>query len=269
MEAWREVAERAARVGGAILQSMRGRVRPREKSPRDFVTEADLASQAAIREVILGAFPDHAFVGEEDVGPVTSLDELLAKATRPCWIVDPLDGTANYIHGLQTYAVSIAVVLGREIVAGVVFDPASNECFWATAGGGAFLGPDRIRASDCRTVRDALLVASFPPKVEPGSDEVTRFLNVLYECHSLRRLGSAALNLAYLAAGRVDGYWAASVKAWDVAAGVLLAREAGAIVTRDDGTPFDLCQPRFVATATPPLHEELVRLLARTEPTSR
>jgi myo-inositol-1(or 4)-monophosphatase len=254
MTPYLKTAEAAARAAGEVLQQMLGRVQIREKGPRDLVTEADITSQQVIRERLLGDFPDHAFVGEED--PLDT-DRSAADASPYCWIVDPLDGTTNYAHRMPMYGVSIALRRGTEIVAGVVYDPTLDEMFSAEAGGGATCNGRSIRASQCAELSEALVAASFAANVPRGSVEVARFVEILHRSQAVRRMGSAALNLSYVAAGRLDAYWATSVKAWDVAAGVLIVREAGGLVTGVDGGPFDLNRPSFVAAATIRLHGQM------------
>lgn len=251
-----DVAKRAAARGGEILLEYQPRIASREKGPRDLVTDADLASQKAIREILLGAFPDHGFLGEEDDPAAPANAE-----TEYRWIVDPLDGTTNYVHGLPAFAVSIALERHGEIVAGVVYDPLLNEYFTAENGRGARLGDRPLRASQCSSAECALVAASFSPLVRRDSEEVVRFIEALERCQGVRRLGSAALNLAYVAAGRLDAYWATSVKTWDVAAGVLLVQEAGGIVTSIAGGALNLAKPELLAASTPSLHAELLRVL--------
>jgi myo-inositol-1(or 4)-monophosphatase len=249
-------AEQAARAGGEILLDFQHRITGREKGPRDLVTEADLASQRRIREILLAKFPDHDFLGEEDdpqAPPAAGRDYR--------WIVDPLDGTLNYVHGMQAFAVSIALEHRGEIIAGAVFDPIMNECYTAAQGEGARLNGKPLKASACQTAGASLVAASFPPLVDRNSLEVVRFLAALEACQGVRRLGSAALNLAYVAAGRLDAYWATSVKIWDIAAGVLLVREAGGLVTHVTGRPLDLRNPELLAAASEPLNRELVGIL--------
>lgn len=247
------VCELAARSGGAVLRDWSGKLRVREKGPADFVTEADLASQDSIRQVILGRFPDHGFVAEENTEP--------PHADRPNWVVDPLDGTTNFVHGLTHYAVSIAVEWGGTILAGAVYDPVSDECFTASRSGGARLNGAIISTSEASRVSDALVAISFPPRVRADTLEVADFVRIISDCQAIRRMGSAALNLCYVACGRMDAYWAHTIYPWDVAAGVLLVREAGGVVTAPGGTPFDLWRPAFVASATEPLHEDLKRYI--------
>lgn len=254
-----EIAERAARVGGKILLDWRGKFQTRQKGRNDFVTDADFASQQAIREVVLGAFPEHEFLGEEDIGGES------VRGGEFRWLVDPLDGTANYVHQLQTFAVSIALEQRGRLIVGVIYDPVSDECFTAEAGGGAKLNGAPLRVSECRQLSDAMVAISFSNAVARDSVEITRFVETLLACQSIRRLGSAALNLAYIAAGRLDAYFATSVKIWDVAAGVLIVREAGGTVTALLGGELNLERPEFLASASGRLQQELVELLKRAE----
>jgi myo-inositol-1(or 4)-monophosphatase len=224
-----------------------GRASAREKGPSDLVTQADLASQEAIRGVLLVEFPRHGMVSEEAEGQ-------LDVAKEYCWVVDPLDGTTNYVHQVPHYAVSVALVhYGRPIV-GAVLDPVRDECFTCARGEGAFLNGRPIRTSDVQELSRALATASFAAKVQPGSREIDQFVAAVLACQAVRRTGSAALNLCYVACGRVDAFWALSTYAWDVAAGALLVEEAGGVVTSVDGGPFDLRKPHPIATANPTLH---------------
>ncbi len=257
------VCEKAARQGGDVLLQWKGRAAVYEKNRRDLVTEADLASQRVIRQVVLEAFPHHAFLGEEaDAEEHNSLGDLSHQGGFR-WIVDPLDGTTNYVHQLRSYAVSVALEHNGEIVVGAVFDPELDEMYLAEKGKGAFLNGQRIRPSDCREMEQALVAASLPAHLPRGSAEITRLIEVIHAAQAIRRLGSAALNLCYLAQGRLDAYWATSVKIWDVAAGMLIVREAGAIMTSLAGGAVDVNRPFFAAAATPELHAELLQVLSR------
>lgn len=256
MQDFARVCEQAAKAGGAVLLDYRGKFKVREKAPSDLVTEADVGSQEAIRKLVLAAFPDHNFVGEEDI-PV----ETTSSNSEYTWIVDPLDGTTNYVHGLENYCVSVALQQGDQIVAGAIYDPVRDLCFHATIGGGAFCNDRALQVSAVASVEQALVAASLPAQVEPNSPEISRFVDVMVKCQAIRRLGSAALNLCFVAAGQLDAYWATSVKKWDVAAGLLIVREAGGIVTAIDGSKLNIDKPRFVAASQSSLHEELVHLL--------
>lgn len=256
----------AARAAGKVLLDWQSRFSVREKGTNDLVTEADVAAQETIRKIVLKAFPDHDFLGEEDAADRKAQGLPPALRRSPYrWIVDPLDGTANYVHGLPAYAVSIALEHGTQILCGCVFDPTSGECYTAQNGGGAALNGKAIRVSNCQTLSKAMVAVSFPPNVPRGSIEITRFVEVLHTAQSVRRLGSAALNLCYIGAGRLDSYWATSVSAWDVAAGVLIVREAGGIVTDIRGTPLAIDRPEMLAASSSGLHAEVRTMLDRAE----
>jgi myo-inositol-1(or 4)-monophosphatase len=259
------VCEDAVRAAGAVLQRLRGRVTVSEKGPADLVTEADLAAQRAVREIVLAAFPEHDFLGEEEEGETGTEADRTGEGRRPAdsdcrWIVDPLDGTTNYVHGVPHYAVSLALERRGEVLAGAVLDPTLDECFTATAGGGARLNGQPIRVSAVTELSRALAVAGFPPGVTADSPDLRLFLEVVSRCQSVRRTGSAALNFCYLAAGRFDLYWSFSTRIWDVAAGSLILREAGGVITAPDGSPFRVEEARFLAAANERLRGELEAL---------
>jgi len=256
-----EVCAAAARAGGRVLSEWRGRFSVSPKGHRDVVTEADFAAQREIRRIVLDAFPDHGFVGEE------SLPEAEATPANPAglrWIVDPLDGTTNYVHGFPAYCVSVALARGDELLVGAIYDPERDECFTARAGGGAFLDGRPIRAATFVDPNDALVAVSFPPHVTVDSGAVADFLAVVPHVHSVRRTGSTAINLAYIACGRLDAFWVRRIASWDVAAGLLLVAEAGGAIGPFAGgpaAPVSLDRPVFIAAATPGLLGELQRLL--------
>jgi myo-inositol-1(or 4)-monophosphatase len=248
------LCEQAARAGGQALLSWVGRFAVREKGPSDLVTEADFASQEAIRQVVLAAYPEHYFLSEEnDARPRFDLEH--------CWVVDPLDGTTNYVHGVHHYAVSVALVERGKPVVGVIFDPHADECFAAERGRGARLNGNAIHTSRETELDRALVAASFAARVDFPSPEVDQFVAALQNCQAVRRTGSAALNLAYVAAGRFDAFWAQSTKAWDIAAGILLVEEAGGVVSDLEGGAIRLETPLPLASATDPLHQQMCRLL--------
>jgi myo-inositol-1(or 4)-monophosphatase len=251
-----EAGEAAARAGGAVLLDWADRFHVREKGPSDLVTEADEASQEAVRSVLLGAFPKHGFLSEENLS-IDSTDNGYR------WIVDPLDGTTNYVHAIPNYAVSIALEQHGNILVGVVFNPVTNECFKAVAGGGAFLNDKPLRTSRVQELRQAVVAMSFPPRIERGSPELDEFQIMSTEAQSLRRIGSSAMNLCYVAAGRFDAYWSTKTKIWDIAAGVLLVLEAGGIVTDRTGGPFRVEPPHFIAGSTRSLHAQVLATLAK------
>lgn len=253
-----DVCEEAARAGGAVLLDKVGHVAVREKGPADLVTEADLASQEAIRRIILEAFPDHVVLGEEDDPETPARHE--PPAFR--WLVDPLDGTTNYVHRVPHYSVSIALEGAGELLAAAVYDPVLGEMFTATVGGGAFLNGRRLHTSTVQDMSGSLAAAGFPPNVQENSPDLRVFVEAVTRCQAIRRTGSAALNLCYLAAGRFDLVWSLSTKVWDVAAGVLLIREAGGVVSSLNGGDLVVDDGRLLAAANRPLLDELRCLVA-------
>lgn len=250
-----ETCEAAARAGARELLAWRGRFQQREKAPADLVTDADLASQAAVRQVIAARFPHHLFVGEEKTTEIEVGDDDYV------WLVDPLDGTTNYIHGYPCYAVSVAVVHGSELFAGVIYDPLAEEIYKAGQGVGAYCNGRRLETSRVETVGEALVAVSLPPRVGPEAPDLADMVRIIQESQAVRRSGSAALNLAYVAHGRLDAFWATKIQPWDVAAGVLLVREAGGIVTARNGSEFTVWAPNFLAAASGTLHADVLRVL--------
>ena len=249
-----QAAEEAARRAGHILRAWSSKFTVREKSRSDLVTDADLASQQAIHEFLRGRYPQHGFHGEEGLNEIRP-------GSPYRWIVDPLDGTTNYVHGFPYYAVSIGLEFEGRLVVGAVFDPTRDEMFLAARGAGATLNRRPLRPSENAELSQAMLVASLPVATSAEDPAVRRFLKLIPHAQTIQRTGSAALNLAYVAAGRVDGYWSTSLKPWDMAAGVVLVQEAGGLVTRIDGSPFDVEVPNLVATNGSSIHQELVGLL--------
>lgn len=251
-----KVAEEAARLGGKILMDWRERFTPREKSPANLVTEADLASQHAIHSRIRDFFPEHQFLGEENLSEVTD--------SPYRWIIDPLDGTSNYVHGFPYYAVSIGLEEGDRIIAAAIFDPNRDEMFSAALGRGATLNGCPIRVSVVNSLADAMCMASLPIKATRDHQAVRKFLNVLEAAQTVQRSGSAALNLCSVACGRVDAFWSTSLSAWDMAAGVLLVTEAGGNIGRTDDQPFSVHKKDVLAwNGRPGLKDELLERLRR------
>ncbi len=235
-----------------------GRVAAREKAPADLVTDADLASQAAIERLLIARFPGHAFLGEES----TESEREAAIATgKPLWVVDPLDGTANFVHRLLSFSVSIALFEEGEPTVGVVYDPILDVMYAAQAGGKATKNGKPIMNSGCTDIAKAMVCCSFQPGVSRNDPEVERFLCVLEKSQSMRRLGSAALNLCYVGEGCLDSYWATSVKAWDIAAGYVIATAAGAKFNSVTGGQVDLWNPAFVVSSTDELQAQMLACL--------
>lgn len=243
----------AQQAGALILAALRGRHEVRFKSPVDLVTEVDLRAQQVILEGIARAFPDDAVVAEEDQRP--------RPPAGPCWYVDPLDGTTNFVHGLPHFAVSIAYVGTDGPEEAAVFDPVRGELFHASRGRGAFLGSTAIEASPCRRLSQALLVTGFPYDRRQHLDAYLAYFRAfLATARDVRRFGSASLDLCYVASGRFDGFWEWKLSPWDTAAGWLIAQEAGATVTDFRGNPFDPWGTQILATS-PEIHGEIVEVL--------
>jgi len=253
-----EVAQEAAQRAAVVLQDWRRRFRVHTKGRFDFVTDADLASQQAIREIIGRHFPQHEFLGEED----KSAQARPGVHSPPTWIVDPLDGTTNYLHDCPLYCISIGLQVAGELVVGVVLDPSRPEIFKAAKGQGAWLGDERLSTSAVAKLEDAMLATGFPADMRDRDDLYHYWRYFGLRTHALRRTGSTALNLAYLAAGRFDAFYAFDNHAWDVAAGVVLVREAGGVVTNVDGSPFDPFTPDSLAS-NGALHSVLLQCFPR------
>lgn len=249
-----QAAEEAARLGGQVLRSWSTRFTVQEKSRANLVTEADHASQQAIFEFLSRRFPQHGFLGEEGL-----LQDRGSSAYR--WIIDPLDGTTNYVHGFPYYAVSIGLEHEGELIAGAIYNPCSEEMFLAAQGQGATLNRRPLHCSLVDSLDQAMVIASLPVATSEHDLAVGRFLRVLTKVQTVQRTGSAALNLAYLAAGRIDGFWSSSLKPWDMAAGVVLVREAGGTVTRIDGRMFTVDEPDLLASNGRAIHGGLSQLL--------
>ena len=223
------IAVRAARAAGDFLLRTGERLdelRIETKGPNDLVSEADREAERRIVEIIRRAYPDHAVLGEEG----GAQGEVGSHGAR--WIIDPLDGTTNYLHGLPWYAVSIGLEIRDRLEVGVVYDPGRHELFVAERGKGARLNDRRLRVSAQTKLSGAVVGTGFPFKSHQHLDPYTdTFKAVSLAGSAVRRAGSAALDLAYVAAGRFDGFWELGLQPWDIAAGVLLIREAGGVVT--------------------------------------
>ncbi len=227
-----ELAESVAREAGDILLEYLGRLGSadiRSKSvSRDLVTAADVASERHIVQRIRERFPSHAIEAEEEVHELGS--------EGPRWIIDPLDGTVNFVHSIPCFCVSIALYIGNQPLAAVVHAPVLRETFCAALGGGARLNGRELSVTGTTSLGDALLATGFPyRRNELANNNLANFIELSPDVRGMRRLGSAALDLAYTAAGRLDGFWELHLSAHDVAAGALLVREAGGVVTDFDG----------------------------------
>ena len=251
------IAIKAARRAGSIINRAaldRTKLEVRSKRANDFVTQVDKAAESAIIDIIRQAYPDHAILGEES-------GALEGKKIEYRWIIDPLDGTTNYIHGFPQYCVSIALEHRGAIEHGVVYDPSKNELFTASKGRGAFLDDRRIRVTKCTNLKDALVGTGFPFKEMSRLDLYFRQLREVMQTSSgVRRAGAAALDLAYVAAGRLDAFWELGLAPWDMAAGALLIQEAGGMVGDLKGDTGWL-ENGDIAAATPKVFTQLLAAL--------
>ena len=255
----RTVALEAAHAAGALVMGYLGRLAPAQigtkSAARDLVTEADLASERCLVERLRRAFPGHAIEAEETVRDAAS--------SQPRWFLDPLDGTINFVHRLPPFAISLGLVAGGEVQVAVVHAPRLEETFHAVRGGGAFLGEERLSASRTESLGDAVLGTGFPYRRQGArSSNVENFAALIPLVRDLRRMGAASLDLAYVAAGRLDGYWELDLAPHDVAAGALLVREAGGKVSDLDGGE-DWLRGRHIVAAGAGLHELLRTRLVR------
>ncbi len=252
------IAIKAARSAGVIISraSMElDLIKVNTKAPNDFVTEVDHAAEAAIIETLLTAYPGHAILAEES-GRAHG-----AKDSEYLWIIDPLDGTTNFIHGLPMYSVSIALSYRGQLQQGVVYDPARNDLFYASKGRGAFLNDRRLRVSKRNRMNDALIGTGFPFR---RGDHFKRYMEmlelVMLACAGVRRPGSAALDLCHVAAGHYDGFFEPGLSPWDMAAGALMVTEAGGLVGNFTGDSEFLHQ-REVIAGNPKIYGQLVQML--------
>lgn len=227
------------------------------KGPADFVSQADLKAEKALREELEKARPEFGFLMEES-GAAKAGDG------RHRWIVDPLDGTSNFLHGLPHFAVSIAAERDGELIAGVVYEPLRDDTYWAEKGIGAYLNQRRLRVSARRQMRDALIATGIPFLGHGDEARHKRYLAemgaVMAQVAGIRRWGTASLDLAFVAAGRFDGFWEHGLGPWDMAAGIVLVREAGGFVTETDGGP-NMLKTGSILAANDPLHPLLIQAL--------
>jgi myo-inositol-1(or 4)-monophosphatase len=248
-----------AALAAARIQKQYFRRDPRiEKKGRiDLVTAADLEVERMFRALVTDRFPSHSVLGEE----ATSATD--AGSARYRWIIDPVDGTTNFAHGLAIFCISIALEIDGQVELGVVYDPIGEELFTAERGEGARLNGAPLAVSTTATLDDALLVTGFPYSVrESRREAVAIFGAFLGEAQAVRRLGSAALDLCYIAAGRCDGYWETKIHPWDVAAGALIVREAGGALSGLDGSPFGTFAGHIVAS-NGRVHEAMLGVIER------
>lgn len=259
------VMERAARRAGGRLRRDFGEIehlQVSQKGPSDFVSKADQAAERTIYDELLQARPDWGFLLEE-------AGEIPGDPGKPRWIVDPLDGTSNFLHGIPHFAISIAVQEPRldgsgwgDVTAGVVYQPVTDETFWAEKSRGAWLQDARLRVSARRHLSEALIATGIPYQGHGDFSEWTRiFAAIAPQVAGTRRFGAASLDLAWVAAGRYEGFWESGLSPWDTAAGCLLVREAGGFVTDFKGRSTPVCDAQVLA-GNDPLHSRLHKLVA-------
>jgi myo-inositol-1(or 4)-monophosphatase len=256
-----ELAIRAAREAGAILRDFAGRQFQIEHKGRiNLVTEADLASERHIKELIAIRYPEHSILAEES--GASQADSVNSAPSDYRWIIDPLDGTTNFAHGYPFYCVSIGLECKGEIMLGVIYDPTRDELFAAERGAGARLNNRAIRVSEVDRLERGLVVSGFPYDVrERMSHYLPAWQHFLERAQAVRRDGSAALNLSYVAMGRFDGYWEFGLSPWDMAAGSLIVEEAGGHITKTDGSSFDIYAPSLLCS-NGKLHPEMLEVLS-------
>lgn len=235
-----ETAVEIAREAGALLATyFERRVAFEMKGEYDLVTEADRASEALVVERLRTHFPTHSVVAEEGGG--------YERKSEYCWYVDPLDGTTNFAHGFPTFNVTLGLERAGELIAGVVYDPIRREMFAAERGGGAYLNNHRIKVSAATELRSSLLATGFPNHQRGTSPNIHFYHQFAMSTHGVRRTGSAAIDLAYVACGRLDGFWEFGLKPWDMAAGCVLVTEAGGRTSDMKGGPHNVRSPHLAA----------------------
>jgi myo-inositol-1(or 4)-monophosphatase len=255
------VAIKAARRAGNIINraSLNSeRIQVTRKQHNDFVTEIDQAAEAAIIDTLKEAFPDHSFLGEETGETLSSSTNQMSNHV---WIIDPLDGTTNFIHGFPQYAVSIALAVDGVLQQAVVYDPNRDELFTATRGAGAYVNNRRLRVAGRLKMSEALIGTGFPYREDQSVEEYLEiFAKMTRQCAGLRRPGAASLDLAYVAAGRLDGFFESGLKPWDMAAGILLITESGGLVGNYVGEEGYM-QSGEIMAANPRIFGQLVTAL--------
>ncbi len=256
------VAVNIASKAGEWIQSKLGNHQSvkEKQSGQDLVTEVDKGAEKLIRKLILTYFPDHQILGEEGVEPGAEASKQALEAMKDAeylWIVDPIDGTTNFIHGFPFFSVSIALVHKGEIIVGVVYDPSNDEMFVAEKGKGAYAHGKRMQVDPAQNLSQSLVATGFPADAKVALPRnLNTIAHVAPKVRNIRSGGSAALHLAYVAAGRLSGYWEMGLSAWDIAAGALLVQEAGGQITDYDGNPFTIAV-RDIIASNGSIHQEL------------
>ncbi len=259
MKKIKETLRQALLESGKILKSAMSRPKKiRYKGLANLVTETDKLAEKRILEIIRKSFPDHAILAEE-----TASNMALSRTSDCRWIIDPVDGTTNFAHGLPIAAVSIGFEMDGIMTLGGVFNPFLNEFFWAERGKGAFLNGKKIKVSNTKSIHQSLLVTGFPYDRTKRAREYLKIVEAFMKItHGIRRLGSASLDLCYVACGRFDGYWESKLMPWDQAAGFLIVQEASGRVTDFNGKPFEVEKPAILATNSK-IHGEMLSVLKK------
>lgn len=246
-----EVIQLAKQAGKIIRDHYGGNNHIEHKGIIDLVTDVDRNTEAFLVNEITARFPEHKLVAEESGIHAGAADEV--------WYIDPLDGTVNFAHGLPIFAVSLAYAHQGSVKLGVVYDPIRDECYYAERGRGAWLNGQRLHVADVRNLIESLLVTGFPYQMQDDRlNNLNHFAYFSKHSQGVRRLGSAALDLCYVAAGRLDGFWEVRINSWDIAAGAVIVEEAGGVVTNLYGEPDYLEPPCSVLAANAVLHQQLL-----------
>lgn len=254
MSQWKSFALDLARESGALLNEMFSKKHQIHfKGDINIVTEADKMSENLIIRKIHHAFPEHGILSEES--------DAIAGDGKMRWIIDPLDGTTNYAHGYPVFCVSIALEKNGQVILGVIYDPTRNDMFFAEHGEGAFLNGKKLAVSNCSNLSQSLLATGFPYDIrESKENNLDYFNSMAVNVQAIRRAGAAALDLAYLAAGRFDGFWELKLKPWDTAAGCLMVEEAGGVISDISGNPWNLQSPDILAS-NGLIHDQMIKVL--------
>jgi myo-inositol-1(or 4)-monophosphatase len=248
--------EIVVRAGDLQMERLGGDLRVAKKGTIDLVTDVDVAVERMFRKLIAERFPDHQVLGEELGGSA-------AVPPGPCWVFDPIDGTTNFAHGLPIFCASLALEIDGVPEVAAIYDPNRRELFTAERGGGAFMNGRPIHVSDADRLVNAMLVTGFPYDVHTRVEEIVGLFGAFVaEARAVRRLGSAAIDLCYVAAGRMDGFWESDLKPWDIAGGALIVAEAGGVVTGMDGAPFSSRGGHVLATNAR-LHDAMLEVIRR------
>lgn len=254
-----QVAVEAAREGGKFLIMNLGKVkeiRRKAGQEKNLVTEIDKRSEEIVIEIIRKHHPGHDILAEES-------GSSKGRTSDYRWIIDPLDGTTNFTHGFPVFCVSIGLEYKGELLCGAIYDPNFDEMFTAEKGKGAFLNGKRLRVSEISSMKESLVITGFPYNVaENPNHAIEHFVNFVIEAQGVRRMGSAAIDLAYVAAGRFEGFWEVSLNPWDMAAGALLVTEAGGKLTDFSGKPFSIYRKEVLAT-NGLVHDQMITVLKK------